>query len=177
MKVLIICKPDCLDNNLDQETRTKHLEGIHKDFSGEIFRILGGNGWKTVKSKKIEKLSEDMLDKHYNGIGTLTARLTESKGADFAKKVIDSTFSYMQRGPVIVSVIEKDVEDEEAALKALRSNVIGSTRPWEANPGSIRELFGCKDATHNPIENVVHCSGSVDEAKQEVELWSQVFDE
>jgi nucleoside-diphosphate kinase len=175
MKVLIICKPDCLDNCLDDETRTKHLEGVHRDLSGEVFRILGGNGWKTVQSKKVEKLSNEMLDKHYNGIGTLTARLTEAKGADFAKKVVDSTFKYMQRGPVIVAIIEKECEDEVASLDHLRSNIIGKTRPWEANPGTIRELFGCKDATHEPIENVVHCSGSVEEAAAEVELWSQIF--
>ena len=60
----------------------------------------------------------------------------------------------MQRGPVIVAIIEKECEDEVASLDHLRSNIIGKTRPWEANPGTIRELFGCKDATHEPIENV-----------------------
>lgn len=154
MKILIILKTDCLKKGL--ETKVKNR------FQSE--------GYNIVAERRIERLSTEELEAHYNTVGKLRDRLTDAKGAEFAEAVIKSTFDYMSCGPVVVLVIEKDGDDEEV-VATLRSDVIGATRPWQAKAGTIRELYGNKDPEHEPIENVVHCSGNAEEAYAEVNLW------
>ncbi len=154
MKVLLILKPDCIEKGLEAEVK----------------KILRSKGYTIVAERKIEKVSTDELESHYNTLGKLRERLTEAKGAEFAEKVINSTFEYMSRGPIVPFVIEKDGNDEEV-VSTLRNDVIGATRPWQAKEGTIRELYGNKDPEHEPIENVIHCSGNAEEAYAEVKLW------
>ena len=154
MKVLLILKPDCLE----------------KGVQAEVKNILQLAGYNIVAEREIEKVPVEMLEKHYNELGKLRERLTEAKGAEFANKVIASTFDYMSRGAIVPFVVEKDGDDAEV-VKDLRENVIGATRPWQAKSGTIRELYGNKDSEHDPIENVIHCSGSAEEAYDEVKLW------
>jgi nucleoside-diphosphate kinase len=154
MKVLLILKPDCIEKGLEAEVK----------------KILESKGYAIVAERKIEKVSTDELEAHYNTLGKLRQRLTEAKGAEFAEKVINSTFEYMSRGPILPFVVEKDGDDEEV-VSSLRNDVIGATRPWQAKEGTIREMYGNKDPEHEPIENVIHCSGNVEEAYAEVKLW------
>lgn len=154
MKVLLILKPDCLEKGVEAEVKN----------------ILQSNGYNIVAERRIEKVSTDELEAHYNTLGKLRERLTEAKGAGFAEEVIKSTFEYMSRGPIVPFVVEKDGDDEEV-VATLRNEVIGATRPWQAKEGTIRELYGNKDANHEPIENVIHCSGNAEEAYAEIKLW------
>jgi len=154
MKVLLILKPDCIEKGLENEVKN----------------ILTSKGYKIVAERRIEKVSTEELEAHYNTLGKLRERLTEAKGAEFAEKVISSTFEYMSRGPIVPFVIEKEGDNEEV-VSTLRNDVIGATRPWQAKEGTIRELYGNKDENHDPIENVVHCSGNAEEAHAEVKLW------
>ena len=154
MKVLLILKPDCIEKGLENEVK----------------KILTSKGYTIVAERRIEKVSVDELEAHYNTLGKLRERLTEAKGAEFAEGVIKSTFDYMSRGPILPFVVEKDGNDEEV-VATLRNEVIGATRPWQAKEGTIREMYGNKDPEHEPIENVVHCSGNAEEAYAEVVLW------
>lgn len=154
MKVLLILKPDCLEKGLENEVK----------------EILESNGYAIVAERKIEKVSVEELEAHYNTLGKLRERLTDAKGAEFAEAVIKSTFDYMSRGPIVPFVVEKDGNDEEV-VATLRNDVIGATRPWQAKEGTIRELYGNKNPEHEPIENVIHCSGNAEEAYAEVKLW------
>ena len=63
------------------------------------------------------------------------------------------------------------METDVTVVEELRNNIIGKTRPWEAAKGTIRELYGNKNPEHDPIENIIHCSGSLEEARSEVALW------
>lgn len=154
MKVLLILKPDCIEKGLEAKVK----------------EALTSKGYNIVAEKKIEKVPVEMLEKHYNELGKLRERLSEAKGEDFANMVIESTFNYMSRGPIVPFVVEKDGDDAEV-VETLRNEVIGKTRPWEAAEGTIREMYGNKDPKHDPIENVIHCSGSAEEAYDEVALW------
>lgn len=154
MKVLLILKPDCIEKGLESEVK----------------KILTSKGYTIVAERRIERVSVDELEAHYNTLGKLRERLTEAKGAEFAEEVIKSTFDYMNRGPILPFVVEKDGNDEEV-VATLRNEVIGATRPWQAKKGTIRELYGNKDENHEPIENVIHCSGNAEEAYAEVGLW------
>lgn len=154
MKVLLILKPDCIEKGLENKVK----------------KILEANGYAIVAERRIEKVSVEELEAHYNALGKLRERLTDVKGAEFAEKVIKSTFNYMSRGPIVPFVVEQEGDDEEI-VSTLRNEVIGATRPWQAKKGTIRELYGNKDENHDPIENIVHCSGNAEEAYAEVKLW------
>lgn len=153
-RVLIILKPDSLEKGVEADVK----------------KILQSNGWTIVAEKRIEKVSNELLEAHYDEIGKLKERLMKV-GPEFAEHVIKLTFDYMTRGPIVPLVIEKETGDAEETIAYLRSDVIGVTKPWRAKEGTIRSLYGNKDESHEPIENVVHCSGSLEEASQEVALW------
>ncbi|MDO8514906.1 MAG: nucleoside-diphosphate kinase, partial [bacterium] len=61
------------------------------------------------------------------------------------------------------------------SVKVVRK-MIGSTSPGEANPGTIRGDYSLDttdlgNAKSRPVLNLVHASGSAEEAKFEEELW------
>jgi nucleoside-diphosphate kinase len=67
---------------------------------------------------------------------------------------------YITSGPVLVMALEGT-----NAIAAAR-NTIGSTKPHESAPGSIRGDFGLEIG-----RNLVHGSDSVENGQQEVALW------
>jgi nucleoside-diphosphate kinase len=61
------------------------------------------------------------------------------------------------------------------AVKKVRS-LIGSTFPETATPGTIRGDFGLENSFTGTVRkrttyNLIHASGSVDEAEYEISLW------
>jgi len=77
---------------------------------------------------------------------------------------------YITEGPVIAMVLE-GVE----AVKIVRK-MVGSTAPNEALPGTIRGDFAhiTRDFANDrgsSIKNLIHASGTPEEAKQEIELY------
>ncbi|MEY9927764.1 nucleoside-diphosphate kinase [Catenulispora sp. GP43] len=104
----------------------------------------------------------------------MDAELTRSHYFDleerFGAGVYNATATFMQSGPVLALVLE-GID----AVKTVRK-IVGSTYPNEAAPGTIRGDFAHQNkayATANGIAvaNLVHASGNLDEAKQEVALW------
>jgi nucleoside-diphosphate kinase len=92
--------------------------------------------------------------------------------------VYSATAGFMQRGPVMAFVAEG--EDAVATVR----KIAGSTYPAEAPPGSIRGDFAHRSkalaiATGKAVANLVHASGTRDEAEYEVDLWfdkTELFD-
>ena len=61
------------------------------------------------------------------------------------------------------------------AVKKIR-NLIGSTFPESANPGTIRGDFGLENSftgtkRKRTTYNLIHASGSVEEAEEEIKIW------
>ena len=82
----------------------------------------------------------------------------EHEGKPFFKNLVE----YMTSGPVFVQVLE----GENAVLK--NRELMGSTDPSEAEPGTIRADFAKKiDA------NAVHGSDSVESAAREINYFFQ----
>lgn len=75
------------------------------------------------------------------------------KGKDFYSDLI----KFMTSGPIIVYALEK-----ENAVEDFR-NLIGSTDPIEANPGTIRSMYGKAVSS-----NAIHGSDSDENAKKEI---------
>lgn len=88
----------------------------------------------------------------------------------YGRAIYDANARAIQRGPVIGLV----VEGVEAVANVRR--LVGPTYPNEAPPGTIRGDFAHQSKANateqgKGVANLIHASGNVAEAKQEVELW------
>ncbi len=144
-KTLVIFKPDTVKRGL----------------VGEIISRFERAGLKIVAMKMVAP-DEAHFHKHYEDISNLISR--------WGEEVYNITLSHMTESPVIAIALE-GVE----AISHVRK-MVGTTDPKESLPGTIRG-----DYTHIPrqytnsigatLPNLLHASGSVEEAQQEIELW------
>jgi nucleoside-diphosphate kinase len=77
---------------------------------------------------------------------------------------------FMQSGPVVAFVLE-GVEAVACTRK-----LVGSTYPDQAPPGTIRGDFAHMSKAYAnqhgvAVANLVHASGNVEEAAQEIDVW------
>ena len=136
-------------------------DAVQRGIVGEILTRFERVGLKIVGTKMIFP-NREHYHKHYEGIGKMVTRRGE--------KAFDMALEFMTQGPVIAMVFE-GVEAVELVRK-----LVGGTEPKSALPGTIRGdyshmSFGYADKHNVGIPNLIHTSGSVEEAKQEIEHW------
>ena len=136
-------------------------DAVQRGLVGEILTRFERVGLKIVGTKMIFP-NKEHYHKHYEGIGKMVTRRGE--------KAFDMALEFMTQGPVIAMVLE-GVESVELVRK-----LVGGTEPKAALPGTIRGdyshmSFGYADEHNVGIPNLIHASGSVEEAKQEIEHW------
>jgi nucleoside-diphosphate kinase len=144
-KTLVILKPDA----------------VQRQIVGEIITRFERTGLRIVGCKMVLP-DADHYHHHYEGISKMVSRRGEA-----AFKV---TLDAMQEGPVIVMVLE-GIE----AVSLVRK-LVGTTEPKEAAPGTIRGdyshiSFDYSHKVNSGIPNIVHASGDVAEAEQEIKHW------
>ena len=88
--------------------------------------------------------------------------LTSKQASDFysvhkEKDFYNDLIKFMTSGPIVVYTLEKN-----NAVDSFR-NLIGSTDPKEANPGTIRSMYGTAVSS-----NAIHGSDSDENAKKEI---------
>ena len=133
---------------------------------GEIFALLGPNG--AGKTTLIDMIC---------GSVTITTGTVTVGGYDVVKDykqqgkmIVEGVRRYITRGPVIAIILEG-----ENAIKRVRE-ITGYTDPKSADKGTIRGDFG-KDSIleansqKRSVQNLIHASGTPDEAKKEIKLW------
>ena len=113
-------------------------DAMNSNLSGSIIKFIEEKGFKILAQKKI----------------TLTRKQAEAfyavhKERSFFGELVD----FMISGPISVQVLEAD-----NAVTSYRE-IMGSTNPEEANPNTIRKLFG-----KNIQCNAVHGSDSEENA-------------
>ena len=136
-------------------------DAVQRGIVGEILTRFERVGLKIIGTKMIFP-NKEHYHKHYEGIGKMVTRRGE--------KAFDMALEFMTQGPVIPMVLE-GVESVELVRK-----LVGGTEPKAALPGTIRGdyshmSFGYADEHNVGIPNLIHASGSVEEAKQEIEHW------
>ena len=136
-------------------------DAVQRGIVGEILTRFERVGLKIIGTKMIFP-NKEHYHKHYEGIGKMVTRRGE--------KAFDMALEFMTQGPVIAMVLE-GVESVELVRK-----LVGGTEPKAALPGTIRGdyshmSFGYADEHNVGIPNLIHASGSVAEAKQEIEHW------
>jgi nucleoside-diphosphate kinase len=161
-QTLIIIKPD----------------GVKRGLTNEIIRRYQVAGLRVVKKKKM-MAPMNIIEKHYpmessylRSIGekTIAAGQKVKSAQDQGRKVVTWLRKFITSGPVVVMVLEG-----EDAVKVARKTT-GFTDPAAAEKGTIRGDLGTDnilDANREerPVWNLIHASGSSEEAKKEIELW------
>lgn len=120
-------------------------DGVQRGLIGEIITRLERRGLKLIAAKFLN-ISKSHAERHY----------AVHKGKEFYDRLI----TFITSAPIMAMVWEGP-----DAISAVRQTM-GSTRPLEASPGTIRHDFAL--IAEN---NVTHASDSPDNAAFEISLW------
>jgi len=162
-QTLVIIKPD----------------GVQRNLIGEIIRYYEDGGLKVVALKLLE-VSKDLVAKHYTEDEDYMLSIGEkaaSKGVkianllEYGRGIIQGLQKYITEGPVVAMVLEGN-----EAVPLVRQ-ITGFTEPRSADKGTIRGDLGAGDTFEaanredRPVRNLIHASGTADEAEKEIKLW------
>lgn len=130
-------------------------DGVRRKLVDKIIEMYEEKGLKVVTLKKM-RASKELLKKQYS--------------AHVGKKFYPWLEKFMTSGEVVVFVLEG-----KNAIKKARE-ITGATDPAKAEKGTIRRDFGIDsaekaDKEKRAIENLVHASGTKEEAEKEIALW------
>lgn len=169
-RTLVIIKPD----------------GIQRSLIGEIIKRYERIGLKMVAMKMVIA-SEEMATEHYYGVGGdewieevgRKARAAyEKKGQESPYKtnkdngwaVLKANAKYLSAGPVVAMIWQG------ASSIELVRKITGATAPLLADVGTIRgdftlDSYALADTDQRSVRNLIHASGSVEEAEKEIKIW------
>ena len=120
-------------------------DGIQRNLIGKIVERFEQKGFKLVGAKLMH-ISDDLAKTHYS----------EHKERPFFDQLVE----FITSGPVFAMVWEG-----EGVIQTAR-DMMGTTNPQEASPGTIRGDFGITVG-----KNVIHGSDSSESAEREIGLF------
>jgi len=120
-------------------------DGVQRGLTGEVISRLERRGLRLVAAKFMQ-VSKELAENHY----------AEHKGKSFYNGLIE----YITSSPVMAMAWEGP-----EAVAAIRQTM-GSTKPTEAAPGSLRHDFGLQVG-----RNLTHASDKPESGEREVALW------
>ncbi|MBU0708904.1 nucleoside-diphosphate kinase [Patescibacteria group bacterium] len=160
-------------------------DGIQRHLIGEVIKRFERRGMKLVACKIVVPtaghLAKQYPDKEwwYRNVGEKTLQSRREKGIDddrdpvaIGKWVRQMIIGDVQGKPFLAMIWEG------AHAVALGRKTAGSTNPLDADVGTIRgdftvESYEVADHLEHPIRNILHASGSVDEAEKEIAIYFQ----
>lgn len=118
-----------------------------------------------VGGRKVGRILAMLEDEGFRILGAKFLRLTDGEAAAFyavhsERDFYESLRRFMTSGPVLVAALERD--DAVAHLR----EVIGSTDPAEAAPGTVRSLYA-----ESKERNAIHASDSDETAREEISFF------
>ncbi len=119
-------------------------DAVSRNLTGEIISRFERKGFKIVKLKMFE-FTKDQAEDFYS----------DHKEKPFFNELV----SFITSGKIVASVIEGNNVVQTTRL------MIGSTKSFEAAPGSIRGDFGL-----GLTDNIIHASDSIESFKKEVKV-------
>jgi nucleoside-diphosphate kinase len=159
-------------------------DGVQRSLVSEIIKRYERSGLKLVGIKMVVPTSEH-IEKHYT-IDPEWRRITGEKTIKSYKDkglvppsedplaitaiILNNLKKYMSSGPII-PMIWQGVH----AVKIVRK-ITGGTEPLTSDVGTIRgdfvlDSYQLSDTDGRAVRNLIHASGSVDEAEKEISLW------
>lgn len=175
------------DNKHHKEERTFVIikpDGVQRSLIGEIISRYERIGLKLI-GLKIVIPEADMIEKHYTidpewmrKTGEKTIANYKEKGMnppsedplEITKVVLDNLKRYMTSGSVILMVWQG------AHAVGIVRKITGATEPLTSDVGTIRgdfvlDSYVMSDTDGRAVRNVLHASGSIEEAEKEIKLW------
>lgn len=130
-------------------------DGVQRGFVGDILSRFERVGLKIVGMKMV------WVDKEFS---------REHYKAHVDKKFYPGLEAMITEGPVVALVLEG-----LHAVELVRK-MVGPTEPRSAPPGTIRgdyaqHSYEVNDKRGTGIKNLIHASGTIEEAKGEIALW------
>ena len=159
-------------------------DGVQRSLIGEIIKRYERIGLKLVALKMLIPTPE-LVRKHYTldsdwlrKAGEKSITSYKAKGqkppsdnpVEVGEKVLQNNQKYLASGPVVAMVWQG------AHAVGIVRKLVGSTEPFSSDVGTIRgdfvlDSYQISDVDSRSIRNLVHASGNVEEAKQEINLW------
>jgi nucleoside-diphosphate kinase len=159
-------------------------DGVQRGLVGEIITRFEKKGLKISAMKMVWPTSE-MAKKHYDQpesamimLGTRTLESYAEKGLthpmsdpiEIARDIQSRLVKYLVVGPVVAMIVEG-----AHAIAHVRK-IRGGTNPLSADIGTITgdytiDSYFLSDADERAIRNLVHASGTVEEAENEIKIW------
>lgn len=167
-RTLVVIKPD----------------GVQRTLIGEIIGRYERIGLKLIGLKLLVP-KEDQVHSHYTvdpewiqktGEKAISAYEKQGKTPpstdpmEVGNKVLGNLKKYLTSGPVI-AMVWQGAHSVEVVRK-----VTGGTEPRSSDVGTIRgdfvlDSYQMADTDGRAIRNLIHASGSTDEAEKEIDLW------
>lgn len=167
-KTLVIIKPD----------------GVQRSLIGEVIKRYEACGLKLV-GIKIVIPSKNMSIKHYSvdpewalKTGTKSIEASVARGQKpfsddpiiVAERIRKTLLNYLSSGPVVPMIWQG------MNAVAIVRKITGGTEPLTSAPGTIRgdytiDSYPAADTDTRSVRNIIHASGSVDEANKEIDIW------
>jgi nucleoside-diphosphate kinase len=121
-------------------------DGVQRRLVGEIIQRFERKGLQLMDLKMVQSPSRTIVETHYE----------EHRQRKFFNDVVE----YMTSGPVVAMAWAGD-----NCIQTIR-NMIGSTNPSKAQPGTIRG-----DYAIDVGRNLIHASDSIESASREIAIW------
>ena len=167
-KTLVIIKPD----------------GVQRSLMGEIIKRFENVGLK-MTACKMTVVDENHVEKHYTldpewrrVTGEKTIEGYKSKGLtppsddpfEITDNILKGLKKYMTSGPIIVMIWEG------AHAVGIVRKLVGGTEPLTSDVGTIRgdyvlDSYALSDGDKRSVRNLIHASGSPEEAQMEIKHW------
>ncbi len=130
-------------------------DAVERQLCGEIIQRFERVGLKIV-GLKMMWINKKHAEKHY--------------AAHSSKSFFNGLVDFITSGPVIAMVVEG------IHAVSLVRKLVGDTEPFSSAPGTIRgdyshHSYEYTDNKHIAIKNLIHASGSKEEAEKEISLW------
>lgn len=159
-------------------------DAVQRGLVGTILARFEQVGLKLIAIKMVQA-TKDQTDRHYAltedwmlGVYTKAKAKYEANGDAFpfadhkayGGSIKDGLVEFLAAAPIVALILE----GEQAV--ALVRKIVGATEPASSAPGTIRgdlshDTYALSNAQNRPIRNLVHASGTVDEAKHEMPIW------
>jgi|TARA_B110000285_G_C14869195_1_gene488342 nucleoside-diphosphate kinase len=132
-------------SNIEQTLSIIKPDAVERNLTEDIKKIFIENNLKIINSKKIH--------------------ISKEEAAEFykvhqARPFYNDLCAYLSSGPMFVMVMEGQ------GAVALNRKLMGATNPKDAEPNTIRKLYGI-----SIDKNSVHGSDSIENAKMEIKFF------
>ena len=132
-------------SNIEQTLSIIKPDGVERNLVDDIKSIFTKNNLEILNSKKIHISKEEAAEFY---------KVHQSK------PFYDDLCAYLSSGPIFVIILKGD------DAVALNRKLMGATNPKEAEPETIRKLYGI-----SIDKNTVHGSDSTENAKIEIDFF------